>query len=329
MFKLEKFDPGGRSWNFSIFGPLGLVTHFESVSQPFLSQWFRHPESAILSWWNWASLGQWIGALWVNLGSFESVKFPGEKQAHKHKLFALANVQMALGQTAGCPRVNRAKKFMCSPRNTGNINFSLWLTGGLSQGYPDFQKVYVFKVYMPFSCPKLPPLLLKKVLQYTSHSYCNTSPICIAVLLVHLGSKERIVSTPPICIAQYASHLYCNTPPICIAVLLGKPLVVVVTGMFPNRYTHSAIGCLARAPLRSDFAASFPCFVRRPRSTYKKVVQGKCPLHFFILIGPFARTLFSRTLLPWPFLCYSGQILHAKVLEHLVWCPAEGETLQK
>ena len=57
---------------------------------------------------------------------------------------------MALGQTAGCPRVNRAKKFMCSPRNTGNIDFSLWLTGGLSQGCPDFQKVYVFKVYVPF-----------------------------------------------------------------------------------------------------------------------------------------------------------------------------------
>ena len=48
------------------------------------------------------------------------------------------NFQMALGQTAGCPRVNRAKKFMCSPRNTGNINFPLWLTGGLSQGCPDF-----------------------------------------------------------------------------------------------------------------------------------------------------------------------------------------------
>ena len=60
---------------------------------------------------------------------------------------------MALGQTAGCPRVNRAKKFMCSPRNTGNINFSLWLTGGLSQGCPDFQKVYVFNVYVPLSCP--------------------------------------------------------------------------------------------------------------------------------------------------------------------------------
>ena len=76
-----------------------------------------------------------------------------EKKAHKHKLFALVNIQMALGQTAGCPRVNRAKKFMCSPRNTGNIDFSLWLTGGLSQGCPDFQKVYVFKVYVPFSCP--------------------------------------------------------------------------------------------------------------------------------------------------------------------------------
>ena len=76
-----------------------------------------------------------------------------KKEAHKHKLFALVNVRMALGQTAGCPRVNRAKKFMCSPRNTGNINFSLWLTGGLSQGCPDFQKVYVFKVYVPFSCP--------------------------------------------------------------------------------------------------------------------------------------------------------------------------------
>ena len=72
------------------------------------------------------------------------------KKAHKHKLFALVNVQMALGQTARCPRVNRAKKFMCSPRNTGNINVYLWLTGGLSQGCPDFQKVYVFKVYVPF-----------------------------------------------------------------------------------------------------------------------------------------------------------------------------------
>ena len=90
----------------------------------------------------------------VNAHAFVKL-FSGRKKAHKHKLFALVNVRMALGQTAGCPRVNRAKKFMCSPRNTGNINFSLWLTGGLSQGCPDFQKVYVFKVYVPFSCPIL------------------------------------------------------------------------------------------------------------------------------------------------------------------------------
>ena len=64
----------------------------------------------------------------------------GRKKAHEHKLFALSNVQMALGQMGGCPRVSRAKKFMCLPRNTGIINFSLWLTGGLSQGCPDFQK---------------------------------------------------------------------------------------------------------------------------------------------------------------------------------------------
>ena len=68
---------------------------------------------------------------------------------------------MALGQTAGCPRVNRAKKFMCLPRNTGNINFSLWLTGGLSQGCLDFQKVYVFKVYVPFLAKELQGLPVK------------------------------------------------------------------------------------------------------------------------------------------------------------------------
>ena len=55
-----------------------------------------------------------------------------------------------------------------------------------------------------------------------------------------------------------------------------------------------------------------------------KVVQGKCPLHFLLLMGPFARTLFSRRLLPWPILCYSRQILHAKVLEHIVWSNTSG-----
>ena len=56
--------------------------------------------------------------------------------------------QMALGQTAGCPRVNRVKKFMCSHRDTGNINYSLWLTRRLFQGCPNIQKVYVFTKFM-------------------------------------------------------------------------------------------------------------------------------------------------------------------------------------
>ena len=58
-----------------------------------------------------------------------------------------------------------------------------------------------------------PPLLLKKVSQYTSNLYCNTPPICIAVLLVPLCSEEREI-------CQYSSHLYRSTPPICIAIRL-------------------------------------------------------------------------------------------------------------
>ena len=59
--------------------------------------------------------------------------------------------------------------------------------------------------------------------------------------------------------------------------------------------------------------------IRRPHSTKQKVVQGKCPLHLLSLIGPFARTLFSCRLLPWPMLSHSGQILHSMVLKQLVW----------
>ena len=73
----------------------------------------------------------------------------GRKKANRHKLFALVSVQMALGQTAGCPRVNLCV-FAWKHRN---IQFPLWLAGGLSQGCPVFQKVYVFKVDVPFSCP--------------------------------------------------------------------------------------------------------------------------------------------------------------------------------
>ena len=41
-------------------------------------------------------------------------------------------------------------------------------------------------------------------------------------------------------------------------------------------------------------------------------------------MGPSARKLFSWTWLPWPVPRYSGQILHAKVLEHLVWWNTSG-----
>ena len=65
-------------------------------------------------------------------------------------------------------------------------------------------------------------------------------------------------------------------------------------------------------------------YIRRPHSTYQKSVQGKCPFIFFILMGSFARTLFSRTLLPWQMLCCPVQILHEKDLEHLLWSNTSG-----
>ena len=59
-----------------------------------------------------------------------------------------------------------------------------------------------------------PPLLLKKVSQYTSNLYCNTPPISLAVLLVAYALKKGNCH-------QYSSHLYRSTPPICIAIRLS------------------------------------------------------------------------------------------------------------
>ena len=97
-----------------------------------------------------------------------------------------------------------------------------------------------------------PPLLLKKVSQYASHLYCNTPPICTAVLLVPLRSEEReILSVLLPFVSQYASHLYCNTPASHLyRSAFGKSLVVVVTGMFPIYITPISMMeinlCLAR-----------------------------------------------------------------------------------
>ena len=82
-------------------------------------------------------------------------KFPGGKRHININFLLWLTSRWPWDKRPGRPRVNRAKKFMCSTRNTGNISFSLWLTGGLSQGCPDFQKVYVFKVYVRFSCLKI------------------------------------------------------------------------------------------------------------------------------------------------------------------------------
>ena len=66
-----------------------------------------------------------------------------------------------------------------------------------------------------------PPLLFKRVLQYTSNLYCNTPPIFIAVLSVPLGlSGKGTTSVRLPFVTQYASHLYRSTPPICIAMRL-------------------------------------------------------------------------------------------------------------
>ena len=89
------------------------------------------------------------------------------KKAHKHKLFALVNVQMALRQAAGCPRVNRAKQFMCSPRNTGNISVSLWLTGGCPRVVPTFQKFMCSKFMCLFLALKSYAWKEKSCLQNT------------------------------------------------------------------------------------------------------------------------------------------------------------------
>ena len=55
----------------------------------------------------------------------------GEKKAHKHKLFALVNVQMALGQTAGCPNPKRPETRRNGPEM--DRNQALW--GGAAGGF--------------------------------------------------------------------------------------------------------------------------------------------------------------------------------------------------
>ena len=51
------------------------------------------------------------------------------------------------------PGLTGSKKFMCSPRNPGNINFSLWLTGGLSQNVSRLSKSLCVQSLCAFFLP--------------------------------------------------------------------------------------------------------------------------------------------------------------------------------
>ena len=71
-------------------------------------------------------------------------------------------------------------------------------------------------------------------LSFVSQSASNCF---IAVLLVPLGSQEKeILSILVPFVSQYASHLYCNTPPICIAVLLRRSWWLWSPGCSPNEW---------------------------------------------------------------------------------------------
>ena len=64
--------------------------------------------------------------------------------------------------------------------------------------------------------------------------------------------------------------------------------------------------------------------LRRPRSSYQRVVQGKCPLHFLNLNGVVcSNTLFSNTSALTSSLLFWGNST-CNVLEHLVWSNTSG-----
>ena len=97
------------------------------------------------------------------------------------------------------------------PSNAGESPKHKQLFGGGVLGGPKF---FMLKLFMYFSekfQKPQPPLVSKKVRQYTSNLYGSTPPICIAVLswLLSFEARESL---------QCASHLYCSTPPICTAV---------------------------------------------------------------------------------------------------------------
>ena len=86
-----------------------------------------------------------------------------------------------------------------------------------------------------------PPLLLRKVSQYTSHLYCSTPPICIAVLLEKFALRKGKY-------CRYSSHLYRSTPPICIAVRLPFVLQYFWENLGGCRHWHVPHGSVLKNP---------------------------------------------------------------------------------
>ena len=152
----------------------------------------------------------------------------GTKNEHKPKLSS-----PDIFRWGGClPRARvGAKKFGMS-LETREIKFFGRDIPGFCWDIPAAPEKFEKKKFVFNFRPLQPPQLLKKVSQYTSHLYCSAPPICIAVLLVPLGYKERqILSVLRPFVSQYTSHLYCDTP---VSRYFERMLVVVVTGMFPT-----------------------------------------------------------------------------------------------
>ena len=84
--------------------------------------------------------------------------------------------------------------------------------------------------YFPKKNRNTPPICIAIRLRFVPH--CFWCPIC---------SEEReILSVLLPFVSQYVSHLYCNTAPICIAMLLGKSLWLWSPECSPPRVRSSS-----------------------------------------------------------------------------------------
>ena len=96
-----------------------------------------------------------VGENCCHFGASYTRNYPGEKRHRNINLLLWLTSRWPWDKRQVVPGLTGPKSLCVRLETQENINFSLWLTGGLSQGCPDFQKVYVFKVYVPFLALKL------------------------------------------------------------------------------------------------------------------------------------------------------------------------------